>query len=190
MRIKDEDKISRIYNAAIRIINRDGFEGCSMSKIAKEADIAPATIYLYFDNKEDMMKKLFIHVKQGMGKSYFQGENELTVCKETFRNIWYNHYEYIISNFDEYIFLENFSNSPQLMHIEREYKLDYCPVFESLLNRSKEEKLLINISNDLIYSMLFAPLSYLLKKTKSELKSLTESDIQQVFEISWKGISF
>jgi AcrR family transcriptional regulator len=189
MRMKDEDKVPRIYNAAIRIINRNGFEGCSMSKIAREADIAPATIYLYFDNKEDMLKKLFVHVKQGLGGSYFHNIEELKADKTTFRAIWYNYYQYVIDYIDEYIFLENFSNSPQLMQIERIHRLDYCPTFESLLERSKTEGLVLKLNNDIIFSMLFAPMSYLVKKYLSENKRLTESELQQIFETSWKGIS-
>lgn len=189
MRIKDEDKVPRIYNAAIRIINRDGFEGCSMSKIAREAGLAPATIYLYFDNKEDMIKKLFIHVKQGLGGSYFHNIEELKADKTTFRAIWYNYYQYVIDYIDEYIFLENFSNSPQHLNIERMHRLDYCPTFESLLNRSKAKKMLRDLNNDLIFSMLFAPMSYLVKKYSGENKRLTETELQQIFETSWKGIS-
>ena len=63
MRVKDEDKVTRIYQAAMRVINRDGFQGSSMSKIANEADVSAATIYLYFENKDDMINKLFIHLK-------------------------------------------------------------------------------------------------------------------------------
>jgi len=189
MRVKDEEKIPRIYNAAIRIINRNGFEGCSMSKIAREADIAPATIYLYFENKDDMLKKLFIHVKTGIGHSYFTDNSELAVSKGTFRNIWFNHYQYIINNIEEYIFLENFSNSPLLTHIEREYTLDYCPVFDSLFKRSKEAGLLQPLHNDIIYGLLFAPLSYLVKKSKSGHIALTNNELLQIFESSWRAIS-
>ena len=46
MRIRDEDKVSRIYKAAVKLINAEGFQGTSMSKIAREADIAAATTTL------------------------------------------------------------------------------------------------------------------------------------------------
>ena len=102
MRVRDEDKIPRIYKAAIKVINRDGFEGSAISKIASEAGVSPATIYLYFENKEDMIKKLFIHVKERMGHSYFAEGMEMTVAKGTFRSIYLNHYQYIIDNLEEY----------------------------------------------------------------------------------------
>jgi AcrR family transcriptional regulator len=189
MRVKDEEKIPRIYKAAIQIVNRYGFEGCSMARIAQEAHIAPATIYLYFENKEDMIKKLFIHVKSGMGHSYFAAGSELTVSKGTFRTIWLNHYQYIINNIEEYIFLENFSNSPLLGQIDRKYTMDYCPVFESLFKRSKNDGLLQPLHNDIIYSLLFAPLSYLVKKSKAEHFDLDNNTLMQLFESSWKAIN-
>ncbi len=74
MRLKDDEKTTNIYRAAIQVINSEGFEGSSMSKIAKLSDISPATIYLYFENKDDLLKKLYIEMKSRMGNSYFTKE--------------------------------------------------------------------------------------------------------------------
>lgn len=190
MRVRDEDKIPRIYKAAIKVINRDGFEGSAMSKIAAEAGVCPATIYLYFDNKKDMLNKLFMHIKERLGKSYFAENTELTVTKGTFRNIFLSHYQYIIENTDEYIFIENFRNSPLIEHVDKEFRLDYCPMFESLFIRSKNEKLLKDLNNDIIYSLLFSPLNYLVKQFISQKTSLSTKDLIDIFEASWRAISF
>jgi len=188
MRVKDEDKVNRIYRAAIRVINHEGFQGSSMSKIAKEADVSAATIYLYFDNKDDMIKKLFIDIKSQMGHSYFKVESDLTPSKGTFRTIWLNHYQYIMDNMEDYNFLENFSNCPLIEQIEIEYKLDYCPTFESLFDKSKICGLVLNLNNDLLFSLLFSPISYLVKKTKTRQKELSTNDLIEVFEASWRAI--
>ena len=47
MRNKDFDKQNRIKEAMIQLILRDGIDGVSMSKIAKEVGVSPATIYVY-----------------------------------------------------------------------------------------------------------------------------------------------
>ena len=78
MRVKDEDKVKRIYRAAMQVINREGFQGSSMTRIATEANVSAATIYLYFENKDDMLKKLFIELKTNMGHSYFREGISLT----------------------------------------------------------------------------------------------------------------
>lgn len=188
MRIKDEDKVNRIYKAAIKVVNNDGFQGSSMSKIAKEADVSAATIYLYFENKDDMIKKLFIHLKAKMGHSYFDEKNDLAPSKGTFRTIWINHYQYIMENMEDYNFLENFSNCPLIERVERDQKLDYCPTFELLFEKSKQCGLIQNLNNDLIFSLLFSPINYLVKKYGSTGRSLSTSELIEVFESSWRAI--
>jgi len=189
MRPKDEDKANRIYRAAIKVINQEGFQGCSMNRIATEANLAPATIYLYFENKEDLINKLFIHLKSKMGNSYFSHDTDLSPSKGTFRTIWLNHYQYIIENPEEYDFLENFSNCPLIDHIEKEYKHDYCPTFDLLFEQSKAAKLIQPLHNDIIYSLLFAPVSQMVKKSKSIGTTLPTNDLIQIFEASWKAVS-
>ena len=189
MRPKDDEKVNRIYRAAVKVINQDGFQGCSMTKIATEADLSPATIYLYFENKDDMLAKLFIHVKAKMGNSYFGSESDLSPSKSSFRVIWLNHYQYITNNPDEYDFLENFSNCPLIDHIGNEYKHDYCPVFETLFEQSKAAKLIQPMHNDIIYSLLFAPISQMVKKSNSSGNCLSTNDLIQIFEASWKAVS-
>jgi AcrR family transcriptional regulator len=188
MRIKDDEKVNRIYEAAMKVVNNDGFQGSSMSKIAKEADVSAATIYLYFENKDDMIKKLFIHLKSRMGHSYFKDDSDLAPSKGTFRSIWLSHYQYITDNSEEYEFLENFSNCPLIERIEKENKLDYCPTFESLFDRSKANGLLQNLNNDLLFSLLFSPINYLIKKSKSTGETLNTLELIEVFEASWRAI--
>lgn len=189
MRIKDEDKVSRIYLAAMKVINTEGFQGSSMTKIAAEAGLSPATIYLYFENKDDMIKKLFIHLKSKMGNSYFSPDTDLSPSKGTFRTIWLNHYQYIMDNPEEYNFLENFSNCPLIGHINPKNNHDYCPVFEMLFEQSKNIKLIQPLHNDIIYSLLFAPINQIVKKEKMIEKTLSTNDLIQIFEASWKAVS-
>ena len=189
MRVKDDTKIARIYNAAMMVINHVGFEGSTMAKIAKEADVSAATIYLYFENKEDMLKKLYIYLKGRMGHSYFNDEMDLSPSKGTFRTIWLSHYQFILDNIDEYNFLENYSNCPLIERIEKENTLDYCPSFELLFQNSKTSGLLQSIHNDIIYSLLFAPISYLVKKSKSTGVAISTNELIQIFEASWRAVS-
>jgi len=188
MRIKDDEKVTRIYQAAIKVVNHDGFQGSSMSKIAKEADVSAATIYLYFENKDDMIKKLFIHLKMKMGHSYFNENSDLSPSKGTFRTVWLNHYQYVMDNMEEYNFLENFSNCPLIERVEIENKADYCPTFESLFDKSKSSGLIIDLNNDLIFSLLFSPINHLVKKSKSTGKTLSMKELIEIFEASWRAI--
>ena len=45
-----------ILQAALKIFDQDGFEAAKMADIAKEADVAKGTLYLYFDTKADLLE--------------------------------------------------------------------------------------------------------------------------------------
>lgn len=48
----------QILQAAMKVLSKKGFYGITMSDIAKEARMSPGTIYLYFDNKEELLNAL------------------------------------------------------------------------------------------------------------------------------------
>ena len=50
MRTRDYDKQQRIKEAMIRLILREGINGASVAKIAREAGVSPATFYIYYDS--------------------------------------------------------------------------------------------------------------------------------------------
>jgi TetR/AcrR family transcriptional regulator, fatty acid metabolism regulator protein len=59
MKNKDKDKHIRIIKAATKIFAKKGFFQAKVSDIAKEAQVADGTIYLYFENKDDILISLF-----------------------------------------------------------------------------------------------------------------------------------
>ena len=61
-RKRSDDKRQRILQAAARVFARKGYHGARVSEIARRADVADGTIYLYFRNKEDILVSLFDEV--------------------------------------------------------------------------------------------------------------------------------
>ncbi|MDX1365805.1 MAG: TetR/AcrR family transcriptional regulator, partial [Arenibacter latericius] len=60
---KSIDKRNALMEATISLVNNNGFHAAPMSKIAKMANVSPATIYLYFENKQDLVNKVYLEVK-------------------------------------------------------------------------------------------------------------------------------
>lgn len=59
MKNRNGDKYHRIIHAATKVFAKKGFFHAKVSDIAKEAQVADGTIYLYFDNKDDILISLF-----------------------------------------------------------------------------------------------------------------------------------
>jgi TetR/AcrR family transcriptional regulator, fatty acid metabolism regulator protein len=58
-RDRSSDKYHRIIHAATKVFAKKGFFHAKVSDIAKEAQVADGTIYIYFENKDDILISLF-----------------------------------------------------------------------------------------------------------------------------------
>jgi TetR/AcrR family fatty acid metabolism transcriptional regulator len=56
---KDRGKHDQIVEAAVKVFAKKGFYNAKVSEIAREANVADGTIYLYFKNKDDILISLF-----------------------------------------------------------------------------------------------------------------------------------
>ena len=58
MRTRDEAKERAIHQKGLQLIVEEGFDGLSMHKLAKAAGVSPGTIYIYYKDREDLIKQI------------------------------------------------------------------------------------------------------------------------------------
>ncbi|HEV8712601.1 MAG TPA: TetR/AcrR family transcriptional regulator [Candidatus Binatia bacterium] len=51
-----EFRVRELLDAACRVVARHGFQGATVDRVAEEAKIAKGTVYLYFHNKDELLK--------------------------------------------------------------------------------------------------------------------------------------
>lgn len=59
MRTKDPIKGSQIRSQALEMLVREGFDGFSMQKLARAANVSPATLYIHFQDRDDLLFQLY-----------------------------------------------------------------------------------------------------------------------------------
>jgi TetR/AcrR family fatty acid metabolism transcriptional regulator len=59
LRERNPEKRQRILDAALKVFATRGFYNARVSEVAAEAGVADGTIYLYFENKDDLLISLF-----------------------------------------------------------------------------------------------------------------------------------
>lgn len=63
MRPLDNAKKLAIVNAVYDLTSTEGLVGISMGKVAKAASVSPATIYIYYKDKVDLLSRMYEQVK-------------------------------------------------------------------------------------------------------------------------------
>ncbi len=186
MRNKDDSKKDAIFEATIQLLNEIGFGKISMSKIGKRAGVSSSTIYVYFENKEDMLKKVYFEVKKKLITAMSHGIQEDTPIRLAVELLVRNVLTFVPENKQYFLFLEQFSNSPLVGKLD-DINLLFQPlnnVFEKGIRQGElkpiDVDLLMNYS---IHSVVQLAKMYL----KREIQ-LTETDIQKIIQISWDAV--
>lgn len=185
---KKIDKKSALLNATLTLVNNRGFHNAPMSKIAKLAGVAPATIYLYFENKQDLINSLYLEVKASFSRCAFEGYEEGLPVKKGFEIIWYNIANYKLHQINEAKFLSQCDNTPMIDDAISEEGLKHLQPLLDLWERGKEEGIVKPLSNYILYAYSIYPLSFLLAIQEKNFYSLNETVKAKTFQSAWDAI--
>ena len=116
MRTRDEKKGAAIRQKALEMIVAEGFDGLSMQKLAKAANVSPATIYIYYKNREDLLNQLFNNVQETFFNVALEGFNPALSFEQGLWIQWKNRLKFILKYPVHFQFMEQFRNSPCINH--------------------------------------------------------------------------
>ena len=188
MRTKDEFKQEAIIKATIKLVNEIGFVASSVSKIAKEANVSPATIYIYYQNKEDLLVSTYVNIKKKLGLSILKDFDDSLPIRDIFKKLWFNTFDYISQHAEYFKFTEQFSNSPfaELVNKE-EVEKSFEPMFE-VIQRGIEQKIIKDVNFDILISFMFYPIFTLSNVRLCSGFEKNEKNIKTAFTLAWDAI--
>lgn len=188
MRVKDESKLKAICDATVSLVNEIGFAAASVAKIAKKAEVSPATIYIYFENKEDLLVSTYVDIKKDMSEVILQDFNDQLPIRDILQNIWHRVFDYIMQNPDKFKFTEQFSNSPFADLVNKEEVNEFFAPVYVVLQQGVDQKIIKNVSFDILSAFIFFPIFTLANDRLCAAFTRTSSDIDQAFTLAWDAI--
>lgn len=188
MRTRDDKKQEALYLATIKLVNEIGFAASSVSKIAKEAGVSPATLYVYFKNKEDLLVSTYLEIKLGMGASMLEGFDESAPVHDIFHRVWQNTFQYVSVNREEFRYAEQFSNSPYSGLVDRaRVEESFAPLLR-VVRQGIEQKILKDVSLDVFGAFLIHPIMVLANPNHCKSFTSTEENIETAFRMAWDAL--
>lgn len=192
MRIRDENKITAIREKAIEMIVNEGFDGLSMQKLAKAAGVSPATIYIYFRNREDLLNQIYNHVQKTFSDVTLEGFSPDLSFREGLWLQWKNRFRFIDEHPFYFKFQEQFRNSPLIDHHDidiSEFKASMKGFVTNAVKRGDIKRMEPEIFWSIAYGTLYTLIKFhLQERTMMNNKfSLTEEKIKQAFEMVVKA---
>ena len=185
---KSIDKRNALIKATIELVNNNGFHATPMSKIAKMANVSPATIYLYFENKQDLVDKTYIEVKAKYTNYAFESYDEKMPVEKGFELIWKRIADFKLIECENAMFLAQCDNTPMIDEVSRQEGIKHLQPLLDLWMRGKNEGIIKPMSEYLLYAYSINPLSFLMMSEKRGSFKLDKTHLEEAYQSAWNSI--
>jgi TetR/AcrR family transcriptional regulator, multidrug resistance operon repressor len=195
MRTRDTNKEELVKQKAIEMLVKLGIEGFGMNRLAKECGVSVATLYIYYTDKEDLIKKIGIEIGQDFFNEMVKDFSSNMPFKEGLRKQWENRARFTIKNPLRVACWELLCHSSHRDYIMEESMLDFKSVMSDFAKNAMSKKELIPVSREIFWSIAYGPL-YTLLRFHNEEKSmggtpfkLTKEATEEAFELVIKALT-
>ena len=188
MRTKDDQKKEALFKATIKLVNEIGFAASSVSKIAREANVSPSTIYVFFKNKEDLLISTYLEIKHKLAVTLRDDFNENLPIRDIIRGAWFSVFNFVSNNLEAYDYMEQFANSPYSSLVDKEaLEKEYLPLI-NVITSGMEQKIIKKVDMNIISAFLFNPVSRLANPRLCHGLEIDNENLDQAFDMAWDAI--
>jgi AcrR family transcriptional regulator len=190
MRSKDEIKEIKILEAALSIIAKTGLAGLKMSDLAKEAKLAIGTIYIYFKDKDELVRKLYLYLMKGITKestAVFLSDESVKI---KVKKIAFNYLSNSILSPERSVFFEQYFRSPYFQETEAvlfEENLVMKPIYDVVAEGQRQD-IIKKIDQEMLVTLVCGMLDSVAKTAIYEGKDIDQIDFEVIFSVIWDGI--
>jgi AcrR family transcriptional regulator len=163
MRIRDTNKEALVKQKAIEMLVKHGIEGFGMNRLAKECGISVATLYIYYTDKEDLIKKIAIEIGQNFFGEMLKDFSADLHFAAGLRKQWENRARFMMNNMKEVACWEVLQHSSHSEYIIQESMKDFKNKMSAFFHNAVNRKEMVPVSKDVFWSIAYGPLYSLLR---------------------------
>jgi len=187
-----ENKREKILRAALEVFTKKGFHASSMAMVAKKAKISVGAIYTYFKSEDDLIRQIFLEIKEEMNLMLSKSINKDMECKEKFITFWITILNFLIKNPSKFRYLEQYFNSPYGIKERKECLVEKGSGASPLVEIFKEgidKNLIQNLPVEILAALTMGAMASLARDSSLGFSNLDENLIRRCAECCFKGIA-
>jgi len=194
MRTRDESKEQAIREKAIDIVIKNGLDGLSMQKLAKAAGVSPATIYIYFKDREDFLVRISTDISSRLLEASLKNFDPEMSFEEGLRIQWKNRAAFFREYPKDMQFIEQIRYSPLYEKVMPMLTKGFSEVMGAFVHNAIRRKELKKLPFEVYWSVAFAPLYQLIKfhaqgkSYASEKFEINDKVMMQTLELVVKAL--
>lgn len=185
MRHAKTDLAEQIFQATDRLMAKEGLNQLSMHKLAKEANVAAGTIYLYFKNKDELLEQFAHRVFTKFVEVTDKDFDETDTFFNQYRRMWWNIWHFlqgnptIVANMNQYESLPGFT--AVCRNVENSRWNFFC-------SQAQKADILADLPNKILFLLSLKSAIVLASHCQAFGEMLTDELLESVIERSWRAI--
>lgn len=141
MKSRDPEKERALFEAALRVVDRESLDTLTVQKVALEAGLAVGTVYVYFEGKEDLLRRLYLKTKAAAGPRLLAGLTPDLPFRQAARLLCRNHFDFLVDHRLEIGFQEKFYHSSWMDGETQALSQAYLAPIFALIRKGQAEDL-------------------------------------------------
>lgn len=175
----------QIFDAADRLMAKEGLHHLSMHKLAKEAGIAAGTIYLYFKSKDELLAQFARRVFNKFVTAIEEGFDESQSFFEQYRKMWWNIWHFLQENPTILLNMNQYRSLPEFIEICKEMEHS-C--WEQFCLKGQAANELADLDPYMLFLLSLKTAIVLASDIKFLGTAVTDAMLESVIERSWRAI--
>jgi AcrR family transcriptional regulator len=195
MRPRDENKIQAIKEKAIEMVAKEGLENFGINRLAKAAGVSPATIYIYYKDKDDLLTSISMEEGLKMTKMTLKGFDPAMSFRDGLWLQWKNRSKYMLDNHVGAAFFEQLRSSTYKDKMVKTIAVEFQKAMGVFMDRAVKNGEINKMTLEVYWSIAFSPL-YSLIRFHNEGQSLggkkfafSQKVMKETFEYVMKALS-
>lgn len=185
MRARDANKVELVKQQAIELLVKVGFEGFTMNKLAKACKISVATLYIYYQDKDDLILKIGIEEVERLSGIMLENFDPESSFEEGLKQQWKNRAKCLFENPWSAQMIEQLRTSTYQSKVLKVFAKNFKEPLGKFMHNSIERGEIDQMPFETYWSIAFAPL-YNLIRFHNEGQSLGGKPFVLTDEVLWK----
>lgn len=184
------NKCETILAATLKLLANKGFHGFSVRDVAKEAGVATGTLYLYFEDREDLINKLHDQIINRVSVELKKVHQRDLPLARQFKNLSLAFWQLFMFEPEMLLSKGQFDHMPpDLLHDLREHAKQELNLLFDFFSQGRASGELKDLPDDILFSLGFDPIFEIARKKLLGLIDVDDSTLEKIIAASWEAIA-
>lgn len=184
------NKCEAILAATLRLLANRGFHGFSIRDVAKEAGIATGTLYLYFEDRDDLINQLHGRIINRVATELKATHQHGLPLQEQFRNLGLAFWQLFMQEPEILLSKGQFDHLPP-ESISNMYKVarQELPFLYDFFAQGRASGELKDLPDDILFSLGFEPIFEIARKKLLGRIEMSDDMLDKIISASWTALT-